>query len=95
MYGATRRPSKEILDTLDVMTIDIQDVGSRYYTFIYTMVYCMQECAKNGKKFVVFDRPNPVDCEKVEGNILDLKYRSFVGYPSTTWFNYWRTCFII
>ena len=80
LYGATRRPSKEILDTLDVMTIDIQDVGSRYYTFIYTMVYCMQECAKNGKKFVVFDRPNPVDCEKVEGNILDLKYRSFVGY---------------
>ncbi len=80
LYGSTRRPSKEILDTLDVMTIDIQDVGSRYYTFIYTMVYCMQECAKNGKKFVVFDRPNPVDCEKVEGNILDLKYRSFVGY---------------
>lgn len=80
LYGATRRPTEEMLNVLDVMTIDIQDVGSRYYTFIYTMVYCMQECAKYGKKFVVFDRPNPVDCEKVEGNILDLKYRSFVGY---------------
>ncbi len=80
LYGTTRRPSKEILDTLDIMTIDIQDVGSRYYTFIYTMVYCMQECAKNNKKFVVFDRPNPIDCVHVEGNKLDLKYRSFVGY---------------
>ena len=80
LYGKTRHPSKEIMDKLDVMTIDIQDVGSRYYTFIYTMVYCMQACAEYGKKFVVFDRPNPVNCEKVEGNILDLKYRSFVGY---------------
>ena len=80
LYGATRRPTKEMLDDLDVMTIDIQDIGSRYYTFIYTMVYCMQECAKYNKKFVVFDRPNPIGCEKVEGNILDLKYRSFVGY---------------
>ena len=68
LYGSTRRPSKEILDTLDVMTIDIQDVGYRYYTFIYTMVYCMQECAKNGKKFVALEywaNPSPakIVCE--------------------------------
>ncbi|MBQ8292880.1 MAG: DUF1343 domain-containing protein [Bacilli bacterium] len=80
LYGKTRRPTKEMMDAVDVMTIDIQDVGSRYYTFIYTMAYCMQACKEYGKKFVVFDRPNPVNCEKVEGNILDLKYRSFVGY---------------
>ena len=81
LYGATRRPSKEIMDKIDIMSIDIQDCGSRYYTFIYTMAYCMQACAEFDKEFVVFDRPNPINCEKVEGNILNTdKYRSFVGY---------------
>jgi len=80
LYGKTRHPSEEIMNSLDVMTIDIQDAGSRYYTFIYTMAYCMEACAKYGKKFVVFDRPNPINGEACEGNILDLKYRSFVGY---------------
>ncbi len=80
LYGETRRPSEEIMDSIDIMAIDIQEAGSRYYTFIYTMAYCMQACAKYNKLFVVFDRPNPVDGVHVEGNILDLKYRSFVGY---------------
>lgn len=81
LYGETRRPSKEIMDKIDIMSIDIQDCGSRYYTFIYTMAYCMQACAEFDKEFVVFDRPNPINCEKVEGNKLDVdKYRSFVGY---------------
>ena len=81
LYGATKKPSKEIMDLVDIIAIDIQDNGSRYYTFIYTMAYCMQACAEYGKTFVVFDRPNPINGEQVEGNKLDTaKYRSFVGY---------------
>lgn len=81
LYGKSKKPSKEVMDVLDIMSIDIQDCGSRYYTFIYTMAYCMMACAEYDKEFVVFDRPNPVNCEKVEGNKLDVeKYRSFVGY---------------
>lgn len=81
LYGKTRKPSKEIMDLIDVMAIDIQDCGSRYYTFIYTMAYCMQACAEYQKEFVVFDRPNPINCSSVEGTILNTeKYRSFVGY---------------
>ncbi len=84
LYGKTRHPSKEIMDNIDIMAIDIQDAGSRYYTFIYTMAYCMEACEQYGKKFVVFDRPNPVNGVVCEGNILDLKYRSFVGYYPIT-----------
>lgn len=85
LYGASKKPSKEVMDNIDVMTIDIQDCGSRYYTFIYTMAYCMMACAEHDKEFVVFDRPNPVNCTKVEGNIIDIeKYRSFVGYYPIT-----------
>lgn len=81
LYGASKKPSAEIMDKVDIIAIDIQDNGSRYYTFIYTMNYCMQACAQYGKEFVVFDRPNPINGEKVEGNKLDVaKYRSFVGY---------------
>ena len=81
LYGKSKKPSKEVMDVLDIMSIDIQDCGSRYYTFIYTIAYCMMACAEYDKEFVVFDRPNPVNCEKVEGNKLDVeKYRSFVGY---------------
>ena len=82
LYGKNKKPSKEILDGIDVLAIDIQDCGSRYYTFIYTMAYAMMACKEFNKTFVVFDRPNPINCEKVEGNLLDLKYRSFVGYYS-------------
>lgn len=80
LYGDKKKPSKEIMDEIDIMCIDIQDVGSRFYTFIYTMAYAMMGCAEFGKEFVVFDRPNPAGCVKYEGNILDLEYRSFVGY---------------
>ena len=81
LYGKMKRPGKEIMDLLDIMSIDIQDNGSRYYTFIYTMAYAMMSCAEFGKTFVVFDRPNPIGCDKVEGTPLDIaKYRSFVGY---------------
>lgn len=81
LYGASKKPSKEMMDALDIIAIDIQDNGSRYYTFIYTMAYCMMACAEYDKEFVVFDRPNPINGVKVEGNKLDVeKYRSFVGY---------------
>ncbi len=80
LYGSMRKPSKELMDDIDLICIDIQDVGSRFYTYIYTMAYCMMACKEFGKKFVVFDRPNPARCDIVEGNILDINYRSFVGY---------------
>ena len=80
LYGKSKKPTEEMMNAIDIMTIDVQDVGSRYYTFIYTMAYSMMACAQYNKPFVVFDRPNPINCEKVEGNILELKYRSFVGY---------------
>lgn len=80
LYGSTKKPTKEMMDEIDIMCIDIQDAGSRFYTYIYTMAYAMEACKENNKPFVVFDRPNPAGCNIYEGNILDLKYRSFVGY---------------
>lgn len=80
LYGETRRPNEEMMSEIDILAIDIQDAGSRFYTFIYTMAYCMESCARFNKEFVVFDRPNPINGVDVEGNILDLKYRSFIGY---------------
>ena len=80
LYGKTKRPSKAILDTVDILCFDIQDVGARFYTYIYTMAYAMEECARYDKTFVVFDRPNPIGGRAVEGNILELEYRSFTGY---------------
>ena len=71
-----------MLSNVDVMCIDIQDVGARFYTYIYTMAYAMQACATYHKKFVVFDRPNPVSGDVVQGNILETTYSSFIGlYP--------------
>ena len=80
LYGATRKPTKEMLDEIDILCIDIQDGGSRFYTYIYTMAYSMMAAKEHGKEFVVFDRPNPANGKDFEGNILDLEYRSFVGY---------------
>ena len=81
LYGKHKKPSEEMMNRIDIMSIDVQDNGSRYYTFIYTMAYAMYACREYGKEFVVFDRPNPIGGVKVEGNVLDTeKYRSFVGY---------------
>jgi uncharacterized protein YbbC (DUF1343 family) len=79
LYGASRRPTPEQLDRLDALVFDVQDVGSRYYTFIYTMLHAMEACAVHGKRFVVLDRPNPLGGAIVEGNILDPRFLSFVG----------------
>ncbi len=82
LYGQTRRPTREMLEDLDVLLYDLQDVGTRVYTFIYTMAYCMEACAEYGKHFIVLDRPNPIGGLEVEGNLLREDYRSFVGlYP--------------
>lgn len=80
LYGQTKKPSKKMMDEIDVLAFDIQDVGARFYTFLYTMAYAMMACKEYGKSMVIFDRPNPVNAMTVEGNILDPKYQSFVGY---------------
>jgi len=82
LYGETRKPTMEMLSNIDVLLFDIQDVGARYYTYLYTMAYAMMAAAEVGIKFVVLDRPNPINGILVEGNILELRFRSFVGqYP--------------
>ena len=82
LYSKTREPLPEMFDPIDVIFIDLQDVGTRVYTFIYTMSYCMEAAHRFGKKVVVLDRPNPIGGELVEGNCLDEAWRSFVGrYP--------------
>ena len=79
LYGNTKRPTPEMLKDIDILCFDIQDVGARFYTYISTMAYAMEECARHKKQFVVFDRPNPIG-GAVEGNMLELEYRSFTGY---------------
>ena len=81
LYGKTRRLSAEMVGDIKVLAYDIQDVGLRFYTYIYTMAYAMMAAKEFGLKFVVFDRPNPLG-SRVEGNLLDINYRSFVGYYS-------------
>lgn len=82
LYSETRRPTREMMDGIDVLLFDLQDVGTRVYTFIHTMAYCMEACTEYEKKMVVLDRPNPIGGVHVEGNLLDPAYRSFVGlYP--------------
>lgn len=82
LYGEKRAPSADMLAEVDVLVCDLQDVGSRYYTFVWTMALAMQACAKLGKKFIVIDRPNPINGQTLEGPVLDPHFASFVGlYP--------------
>lgn len=82
LYSQTRKPTREMLDPIDVLVVDLQDVGTRVYTFIYTLSYCMEAAHRHGKKVVVLDRPNPIGGQLVEGNCLDPAWSSFVGrYP--------------
>ncbi len=79
LYGETEHPTDEMLSDLDVIFYDIQDMGLRFYTYIYSLGYMMEECGKHGIKMVVFDRPNPLS-GKVEGPIIkDDRFVSFVG----------------
>jgi uncharacterized protein YbbC (DUF1343 family) len=82
LYSETRQPTEDMLSNLDTIVFDLQDVGCRVYTFIYTMANAMIACAKHGKKMVVCDRPNPINGIDIEGNLLEETYKSFVGqYP--------------
>jgi len=79
LYGKTQKPTPEMLKGVDVLVYDIQDIGSRSYTYINTMAVAMEAAAENNIDFVVLDRPNPLTGNRIEGNILDKKYKSFVG----------------
>jgi uncharacterized protein YbbC (DUF1343 family) len=82
LYGARREPSPAMLRGLDAIVIDLQDVGSRYYTFIWTTVLVMRAAGRAGVPVIVLDRPNPLGGERLEGNVADPAFASFVGlYP--------------
>ena len=85
LYGhseASLSPTPEMLEGIDTMVFDIQDIGSRYYTFVWTMVLAMRACAKAGKRFVVLDRPNPITGVHIEGPGIEPGFESFVGLVS-------------
>ncbi len=79
LYGATKKPTPEMLENVEVLLFDIQDVGTRFYTYIYTMAYAMEAAKENDIPIIVLDRPNPLSGSKVEGPVLDMEYSSFVG----------------
>ncbi|MFZ2657403.1 MAG: DUF1343 domain-containing protein [Victivallales bacterium] len=83
LYGANgHRPTREALSRIDVMVYDIQDVGSRTYTYIWHLAECMSACAENGKTIIVLDRPNPYGAYTVDGPLVDPELKSFIGlYP--------------
>jgi uncharacterized protein YbbC (DUF1343 family) len=82
LYGRRLAPSAAALRGLDALVVDLQDVGARYYTYVWTMALAMRECAGAGLPVVVLDRPNPLGGERLEGNIGDPRFASFVGlYP--------------
>jgi uncharacterized protein YbbC (DUF1343 family) len=79
LYGESRKPTPEMLAGLDALVFDVQDVGTRVYTFIYTMALAMEAARECGKQFYVLDRPNPINGIQIEGNLHEAEYRSFVG----------------
>ena len=79
LYSKSRKPEPSMLNDLDLIIVDMQDIGSRYYTFIWTMERCMQACSEAGKSLVVLDRPNPISGNLTEGSVLDKDFTSFVG----------------
>jgi uncharacterized protein YbbC (DUF1343 family) len=85
LYSETREPTKEMLRDVDVIVVDLQGVGCRIYTFVYTMANCMRAAKKFGKKVIACDRPNPIGGTQVSGNVLDPAFASFVGqFPIPT-----------
>lgn len=79
LYGEHREPTAEMLKHVDVLLVDLQDIGARYYTFIWTLYLCMRACEEHGVQVVVLDRPNPINGMTTEGPALDSTYKSFVG----------------
>lgn len=80
LHGKTKRPTKEMLSHVDVLIFDIQDIGSRSYTYISTLFYAMEEAAKYGVRVIVLDRPNPINGTTIDGPMMEERWRSFVGY---------------
>jgi len=82
LYGQTRIPTFKMFDHIDVLIVDLQDVGTRVYTFTSTLSYCLEVAARMNKHVVILDRPNPINGYQVEGNCLSEKFTSFIGrYP--------------
>ncbi len=82
LYGKTRKPNNIMLDSIDVLLFDIQDIGTRFYTYISTMGLAMEAAAQKDIPFIVLDRPNPITGEIVEGPVLKHQFKSFIGmYP--------------
>ncbi len=79
LYSETREPTAEMLAGLDALVIDLQDIGARIYTFVYTMANCLRAAARHGVKVFVCDRPNPIGGIEVEGALLRSGFESFVG----------------
>jgi uncharacterized protein YbbC (DUF1343 family) len=79
LYSETREPTADMLEGIDTLVVDLQDVGTRIYTFVYTMANCLRAAAKHGRRVIVCDRPNPVGGLAVEGAVLQHEYTSFVG----------------
>jgi uncharacterized protein YbbC (DUF1343 family) len=79
LYGEHREPTPQMLGGIDVLLVDLQDIGARYYTFIWTLYLCMRACEKHGVALVVLERPNPINGLTTEGPLLDSAYQSFVG----------------
>ena len=79
LYGKTKRPTRQMLKDVEVLIFDIQDIGSRSYTYITTLKYCMEEAAKEQIPIIILDRPNPVNGFLVDGPVLDPKFESFNG----------------
>ncbi|HBD10423.1 MAG TPA: DUF1343 domain-containing protein, partial [Syntrophobacteraceae bacterium] len=79
LYGAIRQPTAQMLQAIDVLVIDLQDVGTRVYTYGITMGLCLEMAAQVGSQVVILDRPNPIGGVKIEGSLLGAEYRSFVG----------------
>lgn len=79
LYGETRKPTPEMLEGIDVLLFDIQDIGTRYYTYVWTMALALEAAAENDVRMIVLDRPNPIGGDRVQGNVLDPAFASFVG----------------
>jgi uncharacterized protein YbbC (DUF1343 family) len=79
LYGTHREPTAEMMSYCDTLLVDLQDIGARYYTFIWTLLLCMRSASRYGKSVVVCDRPNPIGNQVEEGSPWDLDYSSFVG----------------
>ncbi len=79
LYGDKRRPDAEMFESFEVLLVDLIDVGTRVYTFIWTVIYCLQTAVETGTAVVILDRPNPVGGHLVEGNLLLAQWSSFVG----------------